>query len=93
VVRTTGGDLQAIRASGLADLDAIASSYHQVRARLREFRNAAFHVQPKWWSPKLAAVLREPEDASLIRAVHDAVGAWLRLQFPEEGDSIEAKGA
>jgi hypothetical protein len=74
---------QGIEDSGKFNITQIAPAYPKVRERLRRFRNAAFHVHPKWWSPKLMDVLREPEDATDIRCVHDAVGAWLRNEFEQ----------
>ena len=84
---------EGIRAYRLADVNEIAPTYQSVRKRLFEFRNAAFHVQPKWLSPKLLDILLEPEDAKRIQAVHDAVGAWLRVQFPEDAAASDSASA
>jgi hypothetical protein len=53
-----------------AEIDSIYDS-------LRVFRNAIFHVQPEYWSPKLFRLLEDPDSASRIVKSHAEIGKWL----------------
>jgi|LGVF01.2.fsa_nt_gb hypothetical protein len=55
----------------------VAPEFDSVRNTLRRFRNAMFHVQPKYWSDKLMAVLEDEPIVDSIRNTHSKVGTWL----------------
>lgn len=69
---------EGIDDSGKVQVSSIAPEFDQKTSDLlRRFRNAMFHVQDEYWSPKLMDVLREPDTAEAIRAVHQKVGRWV----------------
>lgn len=45
--------------------------------RLKEFRNATFHVQRDYLSPKFFNLLNDPTHQSTLDKAHKAVGSWL----------------
>jgi len=51
------------------DIDSIFDS-------LRLYRNAVFHPQPKYWSPKLFEIMNDPESAKRIWGVHAGLGEF-----------------
>jgi hypothetical protein len=57
-----------------SDIDAIYSN-------LKLFRNAVFHVQPKYWSRKLFSIMQNENSAQQIKQVHDGIGCWLLIQL------------
>lgn len=59
----------------------IAPSFENARERLRRFRNAVFHVQPEFWSPKLLEIFNDPNMADEIALIHQQVGDWLKIQM------------
>lgn len=44
--------------------------------KLRRFRNAVFHPQKEYWSPKFIGFVREPDCVSKIRDAHSAFGRF-----------------
>jgi len=75
-------------------VNTIAPAFKNIRGRLQKFRNAVFHVQPNFWSPKLMEILSDPEAAHEIRAVHHQVGEWLRKQIePFDSQTISKNGS
>lgn len=64
-------------------VDGIAPGYSEIAGRLKQFRNASFHVQSRYWSPKLLSILTDSEALSTIRLVHDAVGGYLGVRLLE----------
>ncbi len=52
------------------DIDDIYSS-------LRHFRNAVFHAQKKYWSPKFFEIMKDHDSADKIWKVHKEVGDFL----------------
>jgi hypothetical protein len=48
---------------------------------LKEFRNAMFHVQSVYLSPKTWNVLNNGAAEAKIRNVHKEIGEWLRLEM------------
>ena len=69
----------------------IAPEYIKIRKILYDFRNATFHVQPKYWSCKLMNVLKEEHTADIIRTVHKKVGVWLEEQLTSLTENILSK--
>jgi hypothetical protein len=63
------------------DINTIAPAFKKIKGRLKNFRNAVFHVQPKVWSPKLEEVLNDPTIAGEIHSIHDGIGQWLKEQL------------
>jgi len=54
---------------GLGDKDSIVGP-------LRQFRNAVFHPQKKYWSKKLFEIMKDKDSAIKIRKVHSALGRY-----------------
>jgi hypothetical protein len=48
---------------------------------LKEFRNAMFHVQPVYFSPKMWDVLNNNSTQAKIGKVHDEIGEWFHLKL------------
>ena len=65
------------------NVSTIAPAFAKNEDLLRHFRNATFHVQPKYLSEKLLEVLKNPDVAVAIRSIHDNVGEWLKHQVAE----------
>ncbi len=57
-----------------ADIDGIYGD-------LKLFRNAVFHVQPRYWSAKLFKIMQDQSSARKIKDIHDAIGSWLLTQL------------
>lgn len=58
----------------------IAPEYEYLGPKLPHFRNAMFHVQAHYWSPKLMSVITDKDMPAQIRKVHDQVGNWIKSQ-------------
>lgn len=48
---------------------------------LKLFRHAVFHVQKKYWSPKLFRIMQDKTSAFTIKLIHDEIGNWLLTQL------------
>ncbi|MGC8495344.1 MAG: hypothetical protein ACP5SH_26825 [Syntrophobacteraceae bacterium] len=59
----------------------VSPTFNQVKGTLYQFRNAMFHVQPQYWSPKLLNIFRDQQTVERIRATHVNVGTWLEEQL------------
>lgn len=56
----------------------ICPAYMEVSGTMRLFRNAVFHIQPEFWTPKLMDVLKDEPVVEKIRSVHHDVGTYLQ---------------
>jgi len=54
---------------GLEDMNSIYKP-------LKLFRNAVFHAQPKYWSPKLFEIIEHKDSVQKIRQIHGALGEY-----------------
>jgi hypothetical protein len=61
----------------------IQSDFDRIYPALKHFRNAVFHVQAKYWSPKLFEIMEDRGSAFQIRRVHEGIGEWLLKQVDE----------
>lgn len=44
---------------------------------LKQFRNAIFHIQPEYLSPKMFKLLNDPMHQAIINKAHKEIGQWL----------------
>lgn len=61
----------------------VQSDIDEIYSALKRFRNAVFHIQPKYWSPKLFEIMEKKGSAIQIRKVHDGIGNWLLKQMDQ----------
>lgn len=74
---------------GEAKMSDIAPTYDAAKEKLHRFRNAMFHVQPRYWSPKLMDVLKDRKIIGQIRAIHVKVGQWLETQLKPYAENTQ----
>lgn len=68
-------------------IDKLISSDHA--NRLKRFRNATFHVQKEWLSPKTLGIFEkdhEDDHVVWIRDLHEKMGAYLLTHIKEQLD-------
>ena len=51
---------------------------------LRHFRNAVFHAQKKYWSPKFFKIMKDKYSVDKIWRVHKKIGDFLLSKIKEE---------
>jgi hypothetical protein len=71
---------EALRA-GRFTVSAVQSDIDSIYGNLKLFQNAVFHVQSKYWSPKLFSIMQDKNSAQKIKQVHDGIGSWLLTQI------------
>jgi hypothetical protein len=71
---------QALRQGGF-EVPNLQPEIDEIYEGLHDFRNAIFHVQPKYWSDKLFKIMKDPESPTKIRNVHKGIGKWLLTQI------------
>jgi hypothetical protein len=49
----------------------------KIYSSLKLFRNAVFHIQPEYLSPKFFQLLNDPTHQTTIDTAHKAIGSWL----------------
>jgi hypothetical protein len=67
----------------------VSPAFNEVRKALYQFRNAMFHIQPQYWSPKLIDVFKDEKIVEGIRATHASVGTWLEEQLKPYAESTQ----
>jgi len=55
--------------------------FSEIYEDLKRFRNAIFHVQPEYWSPKLFEIMQQKDSPAKIKTVHEAMGRWLLAEM------------
>lgn len=78
--------IEEVSAARMSD---IAPTYDAAKKTLRRFRNAMFHVQPCYWTPKLMDVLKDGKIVEQIRATHVKVGQWLETQLKRYAENTQ----
>ena len=76
---------KSLAIEGIEDLDTIYEP-------LRLFRNAVFHAQPKYWSPKLFEIMKDPESALKIRKIHSALGKFFLTELRNRREKQHEEG-
>jgi len=69
------GVLEVLKEKSIA-VPKIQGDIDSVFDSLRLYRNAVFHPQPKYWSPKLLEIMKDPESAKRIWSVHAGLGEF-----------------
>jgi hypothetical protein len=69
----------------------VSPAFIEIKKTLNQFRNAMFHVQPQYWSPKLLDIFKNEKIVERIRITHVSVGTWLEEQLkPYAGTTPQA---
>jgi len=55
--------------------------FSEIYEDLRRFRNAIFHVQTEYWSPKLFEIMERKDSPTKIKKVHEEIGKWLLAEL------------
>lgn len=56
---------------------------------LKLFRNAVFHVQPKYWSRKLLDFMVVEGNATKVHRIHNGIGEWLLEEVGRSSKKLE----
>jgi hypothetical protein len=65
---------EGLRENGFS-VPAVQAEIDGIYDALRLFRNAIFHVQSEYWSPKLFRIMEDPQK------VHEGLGEWFLTQI------------
>ncbi len=67
---------EGLRKQGVS-ISSVQAEIDSVYDSLRLFRNAVFHVQPKYWSRKLLDFMVVEGNATKVHCIHNRIGEWL----------------
>ncbi len=69
------GLLEVLKENGVS-IPKIQGDIDSIFDNLRLYRNAVFHPQPKYWSPKFFEIMKDRDSAIKIGNVHAGVGEF-----------------
>ncbi len=75
---------EGLREKGIV-IPEVQQGIDEIYDSLRLFRNAVFHVQPRYWSDKLHGFVALEGSALKVRRVHEGIGNWFLTELKRRG--------
>jgi hypothetical protein len=60
---------------------------NSIYSDLRLFRNAIFHIQKDYFTPKMFSFLQNAKSEATVRRIYEKLDDWFSAQFSKESDS------
>ena len=69
-------------------IESIEKEISHIYTPLQDYRNAVFHPQPKYWSKKLFAIMKDKDSVAEIWKIHEVLSKYFRDEIDRRKPGI-----